>query len=364
MEPRDRVVSEQSGVGDGRKQWIRRCLVLFFAVATAVAIYFAWRQGERDFRWSVFAATFTRMNWGWFSVSMGLVALTYVGRAVRWRLMMRPVRENPSFGGLLRSTVIGFTAVVLFGRAGELVRPYLISLRERVSFSSQVAAWLLERIYDLLSVLLLFGFALSRISSSSSKVGPGVEWVLQTGGHMVGILCTVCLAILVTFGLFPDFVEQRLFAVIEVLPGRLKERLQGMVKAFVAGTGSTRNFSFVSLLILYTFTEWLLITASFLSLFKAFPATEALGFIDSLIVVGFVAFGSAIQIPGVGGGMQVATVLILTELFRIPLETASGIAILIWLITFVMVVPFGLVLALRDGLQWRKLMDKKNLEAV
>jgi hypothetical protein len=355
---------EQSGGEQGRGRLIRSGLLLFFALATVASLYFAWRQGEREFRWSVFAATFTRMDWRWFWVSMSLVALTYVGRAVRWRLMMRPVHANPNFGSLLRATVIGFTAVVLFGRAGELVRPYLISVRERVSFSSQVAAWLLERIYDLLSVLLMFGFALSRIGSSSSKVGVGVEWVLQTGGHMVGVLCTVCLAVLVTFGLFPDFVERRLLAVIGVLPDGLRQRLDGMVKAFVAGTGSTRNVSFVSLLVIYTFGEWLLITASFLSLFRAFPATASLGFIDSLIIVGFVAFGSTVQIPGVGGGMQVATILILTELFRIPMETATGIAILIWIITFVMVVPFGLALAVRDGLKWRKLMNSKALESL
>ena len=38
--------------------------------------------------------------------------------------------------------------MVILGRAGELVRPYLISLKEQVPFSSQMAAWLLERILD------------------------------------------------------------------------------------------------------------------------------------------------------------------------------------------------------------------------
>ena len=46
------------------------------------------------------------------------------------------------------ATAIGFTAVVLFGRAGEPVRPYLIAKKEGVTFSSQVAAWVVERILD------------------------------------------------------------------------------------------------------------------------------------------------------------------------------------------------------------------------
>ena len=47
----------------------------------------------------------------------------------------------------------------LSGRPGELIRPYLIAVREKTPFSSQMAIWLLERIWDLLIVLAMFGFA-------------------------------------------------------------------------------------------------------------------------------------------------------------------------------------------------------------
>src|SRR5205823_6591158 len=36
-----------------------------------------------------------------------------------------------------------------FGRPGELIRPYLIARRENLSFSSQLAAWAVERIFDI-----------------------------------------------------------------------------------------------------------------------------------------------------------------------------------------------------------------------
>ena len=58
---------------------------------------------------------------------------------------------------------------------------------------------------------------------------------------------------------------------------------------------------------------------------------------DILIFVGFVAFGAVIQIPGIGGGVQVVTVIVLTELFSLNFETSSGLAILIWAITFVVI---------------------------
>jgi hypothetical protein len=53
--------------------------------------------------------------------------------------------------------------------------------------------------------------------------------------------------------------------------------------------------------------------------------------------------------------MQIVTVLMLTEFFGVTLEAASGIALVLWIITFVVIVPLGLVLAFREGIQWRNL---------
>src|SRR5437667_12693705 len=50
---------------------------------------------------------------------------------------------------LASSTVVGFTGLALLGRPGELIRPYLIARRENLSFSSQLAAWAVERIFDI-----------------------------------------------------------------------------------------------------------------------------------------------------------------------------------------------------------------------
>jgi ABC-type microcin C transport system permease subunit YejB len=52
-------------------------------------------------------------------------------------------------------------------------------------------------------------------------------------------------------------------------------------------------------------------------------------------------------------------VLVLTELFRIPLEVSTSVALVLWFISFVVVVPIGAVLALHEGVRWRTL---KHLE--
>ena len=83
--------------------------------------------------------------------------------------------------------------------------------------------------------------------------------------------------------------------------------------------------------------------------------TAGLGLNDVLVFIGFVAFGSVVQIPGIGGGVQVAAVLVLTQIFRDSGGAGGGLAILIWILSWVVVVPFGLAFAFHEGVNWKKI---------
>ena len=109
------------------------------------------------------------------------------------------------------------------------------------------------------------------------------------------------------------------------------------------------------LLVLYTVLEWCVIAAAFWCVCRAFPATATLRLADVVILLGFVAFGSAVQIPGVGGGMQIVTILVLTEFYGLGLEEASSVALVLWAINFVVIIPVGLAMAFHEGIKWRSL---------
>jgi hypothetical protein len=272
--------------------------------------------------------------------------------------MLRPLQSKPDTWAIFKATAIGFTAVVLLGRPGEFVRPSLISLKQRVSFSSQLAAWLLERILDLLAILVLFGFAIARIGHShASPSGSRLRWVLEAGGYFATALGLVCLAILVMLSRFPGTARRRLIDALSVLPARHHERVNRFITAFIEGTSATKTQASAGLLGLYTLLEWTIIVLSFACLFKAYAGTASFGIEDILIFLGLVAFGSIIQIPGIGGGIQLVSIVVLTEFYGVSLETATSLAIMLWFVTFVVVVPPGLLLAFHEGLNWRKLRD-------
>lgn len=330
------------------------------AAAAAIVVLLAWWGiRERGFDWGFFWSTLAGLRWGWVAAAVVLVLSTYVGRALRWRVLMRPVKPDPSFWGLTSATMIGFAAITVLGRPGEFVRPYLIAAKERVPMSSQLAALLLERIYDLLMALVLFGFALSRVRYSEVQAGPALSWVLATGGWVAGAAGVVCLLVLVLIRNFAPAMRNRLLDALRFLPERRFSGAERLVDAFVQGVESTRSPRALALLTGYTVLEWILIAASIMAVVRAYGAVLPFGTVDVFIFMGFLAFGAVIQIPGIGGGVQVVSVLVLTELFRIPLEAATSVAMVLWVITFVVVVPIGLALALAEGLNWSKL---KQLE--
>lgn len=293
------------------------------------------------------------------SAALALILVTYFGRALRWEVMLRPLREgmlNPAgLWDIFCATAIGFTAVVLFGRAGEPVRPYLIAKKQGVPFSSQVAAWVVERILDLLMVLLIFGVALTQISHSTIQPGPRMRLVLQASGYTAGLAGAISLALLLALRQFRGRVQQRLAAALSFLPERFANRIGEFMAAFEEGMQSTRTAWFAFLLLFYTVVEWMLIAAAVWCVLQAFPDTRGLGVTEVVILLGFVCFGSVLQLPGVGGGMQIAAALVLTEFFGLTLESATGIAVVLWLVTFVAIVPVGLVLAFHEGVHWRNL---------
>jgi uncharacterized protein (TIRG00374 family) len=325
------------------------------AVAILIPIAIRFRGQVPLFDWALFVATFSQLEWSWLAPACGLAYATYFGRALRWAVFLRPLRPHPGMWNLMKATIIGFTAVIVLGRPGEFVRPYLISVKEDVPLTSQLAAWFLERMFDLLFALAIFGYGLSRVRSSRAQVGPALQWMFRAGGGMVWVLSAISLSLLILLRLFPEVFRDRLLAALGFLHEHHMARAERLINTFLQGLESLRSVQSMLAAVAYTVLEWILIAACYLCVMKSFGSIFQFSPIDIFIYMGFVAFGTVIQLPGIGGGMQVVSVLVLHEIFGIPVEVATSMTLAIWIITFVILVPIGVPLALHEGLNWKKL---------
>jgi uncharacterized protein (TIRG00374 family) len=334
-----------------KKQHLGLAITVALVVGAAVFLYL--RLDQSGFAWARFVAVLKGLRWFWMGLALPLILAAYVIRAVRWKVMIRPQAPSASLWHLTVATFIGFTAVVLFGRAGEPVRPYLIAHKHGLSFSSQVAAWFVERILDLLMILALFGLALTRTGGVGWAPDSKLHIAIQAAGWVAGLTGAGCLAALIALRRYRGQIRSRLEHAIAFLPEKPLAKVSGFIHAFDAGMESTRDRASLWLLVGLTIIEWILIGACFFAVLQAFPETAHLTLSEVLTTMGFVTFAGAIQIPGVGGGMQIATILVLTEMYGIGVEAASGVALLLWATNFLTALPLGLFMAFHEGIHWR-----------
>jgi len=82
----------------------------------------------------------------------------------------------------------------------------------------------------------------------------------------------------------------------------------------------------------------------------------------TVLLMGFSMAGSLVQLPAVGGGSQLAVINALQAVYGIPPELAVSCGILLWLVTFMAVIPVGLVLAHREHLSLRAVSREAHEE--
>ncbi|MBZ5654208.1 MAG: flippase-like domain-containing protein [Acidobacteriia bacterium] len=326
-------------------------------VVLAVLVYLQFRTWQ-NFDW---ARLFQYgLNWKHILHGIALIYLAYFLRAVRWKIFLRPVRKEASILGLVAPTVIGFTGLALLGRPGELIRPYLIARRENLSVASQVAVWAVERIFDIggFTVLLVAAIFLpSKLRTFAEAAPPEVRhWIHLTGYGLIAlVLGLLCAAVLMAYrgqGI-AQWVEGR----FSHLAGNLGHRLAQKIREFTVGLDTIHGpFAFLQLSAV-SVAMWWVIAVAYKEVTHAYGAPLAVMTTTKvLLLMGSSMVGSMVQLPGVGGGSQLATISALDHVFDIvPKELAVSCGIMLWLVTFVAVVPLGLLLAHRERLSLRKL---------
>ncbi|MGD0268051.1 MAG: lysylphosphatidylglycerol synthase transmembrane domain-containing protein [Candidatus Sulfotelmatobacter sp.] len=315
----------------------------------------------RTFDWSRFFSQTRDIAWLHVIYGTALIYLTYVLRAVRWKIFLRPVRRDISSVLLLSPTIIGFTGLALLGRPGELIRPYLIARRLNLNLSSQMAVWTIERIFDLagFTVLLISATFLPTELRDFAGTSLAVDHWLHLATYLLMALVAGLLsaAVLINYrgAVFAAWIERR-FSHLAAGPGK---RMAQRIREFATGLSSIHGpLAFLQQSILSVLMWWL-IALAYKEVTHAYGAPmQSISATKVLLLLGFSMVGSMLQLPGVGGGSQLATIEALNKIFLVPRELAVSCGILLWLVSFVSVIPVGLLLAHWERLSLRRISDE------
>jgi hypothetical protein len=327
----------------------------------AVLVYFQFREWQA-FDWGKFRNLSQQIRWIHVLHAVLWIYFGYALRAIRWKIFLLPVRPKASYMGMISPTLIGFAGLALLGRPGELIRPYLISKRENLPFSSQMGVWAVERIFDVGAFTILMVSAIFFLPAAMQSI-PHPEYYhkLRIGGFLLIGLVAGLVGAAVVVGrsgeAIATWVENRCSHLAANLGNRLAER----VREFGAGLRIIHGPISLTLSILVSVAMWFVIAIAYQEVTHSY-GTDALDITrpQILLLMGASIFGSMLQLPGIGGGSQVATVAALTRIFDVPAEMAASCAILLWLVCFVAVVPLGLALAHHERLSLRKLSKESH----
>jgi len=287
----------------------------------------------------------------------------YALRALRWKVFQQNL--GPSrFGTIYAMTLAGFAAVFLLGRAGEPVRPLLLSRKERLPIADLFGIYALERLFDLASAAIIAAIALL-LFQSYGHVGE-TAGKLETAARTAGSLLFAGVVGAIVFLLYlrlhgSSLLERRLQGWVNAHGWRAK--IAGIFLGFARGVQAIRTWSDLALSVFYSAAHWFLVLLVYLWVSHSFGGSlTSLSLGDAMLVMAFTLVGSAVQLPGVGGGSQVASFLAYTAVFGVEKEAAAAASIVMWLITFAACSLAGVPLLIHEGFSLGKLREMAEHE--
>lgn len=310
------------------------------AVATLALLVFFFRQADLG---GVWRALISADPWLLF-LAFAVTSVTYIIRTFRWRLLLSPIQRIP-FVPVLRAIIVGFATIFLLpARAGELIRPWMLSRETSISASAAFATVIVERLFDLVAVLALFTlWRLLPVPPGTPEIeGVTPAAVLAAAAGAAALGATFLLAgHAERVGTFATFLSR-------YLPARAAVAITSFVEKFARGLAIMRQpgplvLSFLLSLALWTsigLTTWLASQAFGITF--PFPA--------SFLLSMFLVVGVAVPTPGGIGGFHAAYAFAVTRLFGATQEQAVACAIVLHAISFIPVTIVGLFIMAQAGL--------------
>jgi len=291
-------------------------------------------------------------NWLWFVPVCMVTLLAMWIRAVRWGWLLRSVKPigAPS---LFSATMIGFMANNLLpARLGELVRPWALGTRERVSRSSVFATVIVERVVDMFCILVFLGIALLLHPAPPVIRNAGIGALLVNLALLVG---------LVLIERNPAHSDRLADWCAARLPHAVGPRVARLLRNFAGGLGVFRHgpglfWVAVDSLVLFG------VTALGLALCMAAFRLDVPWYAGIVMLV-VTSFGIMVApTPGYLGAIQYACVLGLS-LFGIDRTTAFSFSLYYHLTQFLPITVVGLYCLGREGLSLGQVAAASREEA-
>ncbi len=278
------------------------------------------------------------------------IYLCYALRALRWMRFSRHLGPA-SFWNIYEMTLAGFSVMFLLGRAADPIRPLLLARKERQPVADTFGIYALERLFDTAStaVIAAIGLLLLPLRSGETGITAGLERAARSVGLGLFAGVIVVAGIIVYLRLHGSAMLERRLEGWRVAHG-WRAATARTVLGFLRGIQTIRSWGDLAAAVFYSTAHWGLIALIYDLVSTSFGGRLAeVGLGGATLVMAFSIEGSTVQLPAIGGGSQVGTIVAYTAIFGVEREPAVVAAIVVWLITFASCSIVGVPLLIREG---------------
>jgi uncharacterized protein (TIRG00374 family) len=333
-----------------------------FGALCLLALAILWWFG-RKLNWLEVRQAVSHANPYLLGLAVLVISLAYFFRAARWGALLAPL-SPASLRNLFIATTVGFGAVFLFGRAGEVVRPVVLPMRDpRIRPAASFVTIMVERIYDMIAVVALFAVNLLWFRPPANV---GVEFGRV---RMAGIMLLFA-AVAGVFGLtqfrkksagavgwIKKTLEARRF-----IPTRLTRAIVSVLEQLASALRVLVDARELAVTVGWTVMVWLSIALANLLVLRAFGLP--FGVTGTIFVLGWSLVGSLVPTPGGAAGAFHAATAAGLMFLGVPREQAAAVSIVLHVVDFGPALIFGVYYIIRGDINLSRLRAQTSSEAV
>lgn len=338
----------------------KRQLILGLVVLAALIGLVIWGRDRIHFDFGLFRTQVAMADWRYIGIGVGCIYLGFVLRAARWAYLIRH-QQKVSPLSLVSCQVLGFTAVGLIGRVADPVRPYLVARKTNLELSSQLAVYVVERLFDAGTLGLIFSIAMLGVPTEEILKAMPHSGLLGHLGEEHAILSSLiarygALVLTLLGALFLVLVRlasNSMAAFCEQSLGLISKKLGHAVghkiRAFRAGLSALHSLPDLASVLGLSLVMWVLIALAYFITCRAFtaaPELATLGPQKSVLLMVASGGASIVQLPVIGWFTQIGLVAVVMSLvLGVSHEAATACAATLLLVTFLSIIPVGLIWA-------------------
>ena len=335
---------------------------LKFILLFLFAVFIFWFFG-RNLDWRAVSQSLQRADAFYLASATLVICLGYLLRALRWRTLLAPITET-SLKELFATTTVGYAAVFLVGRIGEIVRPMWLPMRDkRVRPSAALITLGVERIFDLASLICFFAVNLIWFDPPAGREAE-FGYVKFIGNLMLAGVA-VGFAGLYVYQKF----SQRFIGWFEratdkkFVPKRIQKIFLSLLKQLAISLQVLKDWREIAWVVFWTILLWFSIAIPTWLVILAFDIQPQISFSGALFIMGWAAIGSVVPTPGgAAGAFHAATASGLVFL-NVNQNDAMAISIAMHLVYFAPAIFFGLYYFLRGDMsvaRFKSLLDSDH----